>query len=349
MSIPVTILTGFLGSGKTSLLNRCLKSPSLNKAMVLVNEFGEVGIDHLLIETADDRMIELSNGCLCCTIRGDLVDRLTYVLSRVEQGHLEQISRLIIETTGLADPVPILQLFMTHPLLLHGFHLDGVISVIDALHGMKTLEKYEEARRQVALADRIILSKVDLLTDETKLEPLLSHLATLNKTAEIFINHPEQEIDAQFLQCGINKLDNKPFSQRHDHSHHHHEHGAGIHSMCLKYDKPFAVEQIERFLDHLCKNYGQKILRLKAIVVTLERRDQPLIFHGVQGFFHPPQWLENWQGHPPETRLVVISNNIPATEIESLFNAFTGKVGIDTADFQTLSDNPLAIAGLKFI
>jgi len=367
--IPVTILTGFLGSGKTCLLNRLLKNPLLGDAMVLINELGEVSIDHLLVERSDDAdmMIELSNGCLCCTLRGDLVDRLSDLLVRMAQGHLKKISRLLIETTGLADPIPILQLFMTHPLLLKGFHHDGVITVVDAIHGLKTLDHYEEARRQVALADQIVVSKGDLLIDEDRRSLLLARLAKLNKTAEIVITQPGQDMDISLLQCGLKGLEEiRPHvhspSEHHDHDHdhlsHHDEHdknrhGETIRSFCLTHDRPLPIALIEGFLDHLSAHYGANILRLKGIVETVERPDQPLILHAAQGFSYPLQWLADWgltnrTDQTRQTHLVVIVDGISHLEIETLFNAFVGRIGVDQVDFQALTDNPLAIPGLKF-
>jgi len=348
--IPVTVLTGFLGSGKTSLLNRLLKTPSLEGAMVLINEFGEVGIDHLLVETSQEEMIELSNGCLCCTIRSDLIDRLEDLLTRIAEGQLKRISRLIIETTGLADPVPILQLFMTHPLLLHRFHHDGVVTVVDAIHATQTLDSYEEARRQVALADRIVISKSDLLPEEGALHSLLAHLKNFNSTAEIHINDPTQKIDMVLLPTllaqGFNRFDNKNFNLGHDH---HYHHGQTIHSFCLEYDKPLPLHTIEAFLSQISTRYAVSIMRLKGIVLTTQHPDRPLVVQGIQGLFHPPQWLDGWGKLEHQTCLVlIVDGGVTRQEIEELFSSFSGQIGIDRADFQAFAANPLAIAGLKF-
>jgi len=350
-SIPVTILTGFLGSGKTSLLNRWIKSPQMSEAMVLVNEFGEVGLDHLLIEAAEYTILELSNGCLCCTIRGELVDRLIDILTRIDEGRLNKPSRLIIETTGLADPLPILQLFIAHPLLLQSFSHDGLITMFDAIHGLKTLRDYEEARRQVALADRIIISKTDLLPDNQASCPLMEQLKTINKQAKILTLSPNTEIDAIFFQGGLFRHDfDHDYEEEHHHHHNHdkNRHGESIHSFCLETDKPMPIALIEAFFSILSDRYGAQILRLKGLVATWERRDAPLLVHAVQGLFHPPQWLQNWPNPSRQTRLVIIADGVDKQEIETVFGSFTGQIGIDMADAAALHANPLAITGLTF-
>src|SRR5262245_54457213 len=161
--LPLTVLTGFLGAGKTSLLNRLLKDPALAETAVIINEFGEVGLDHLLVETADDGLVVLTTGCLCCTMRGDLVDALERLLRALDNGRAA-FRRVIVETTGLADPAPVLHTAMLHPYLTMRFRLDGVVTVVDAVNGASTLDQHAEAVKQAAVADRLVLTKTDLVT-----------------------------------------------------------------------------------------------------------------------------------------------------------------------------------------
>ncbi|MDR3495649.1 MAG: GTP-binding protein [Ancalomicrobiaceae bacterium] len=204
--IPVTILTGYLGAGKTTLLNRLLKSAEMADTAVIVNEFGEVGIDHLLVERADDGIIELSSGCLCCTIRGDLVATLEDLLARADDGRIAQLQRVAIETTGLADPAPILHTVMRHPYLVERYRLDAVVTLVDAVNGLTTLDTAEEAVKQAAIADRIVLTKSDLCdTAERRasLRQLVLRLNALNPAATILDAAEGEATPAALLEAGL--------------------------------------------------------------------------------------------------------------------------------------------------
>ncbi len=359
--IPVSVLTGFLGAGKTTLLNRLLKDPELTDTAVIINEFGDVAIDHLLVEKASDGVIELSDGCLCCTVRGELVDTLADLVDRLQTGRIARLSRVVIETTGLADPVPVLQSIMGHPALLHAFRLDGVITVVDAVNGAATLDAHVEAVKQVAVADRIVLTKADLVDDAAWLDALEARLLRINPGAEI------RAVDAavaRLLQCGLYDPESKTADVRrwlgeaHDHHHHDHDHDhdhdhqhahghdARIGSFSLTHAGPLPFSTVEMFLDLLLSTQGDRLLRIKGIVELMEDRERPLVIHGVQKLLHPPARLPSWPDAVRGTRLVLIGIDLPRDYVERLFAAFVNKPAIDTPDRQAMENNPLAIAGL---
>ncbi|WP_439502539.1 CobW family GTP-binding protein [Aminobacter ciceronei] len=369
--IPVSVLTGFLGAGKTTLLNRLLKDPELTDTAVIINEFGDVAIDHLLVEKASDGVIELSDGCLCCTVRGELVDTLADLVDRLQTGRIERLARVVIETTGLADPVPVLQSIMGHPALIHAFRLDGVITVVDAVNGSATLDAHVEAVKQVAVADRIVLTKADLVDDAEWLDALRARLARINPGAEI--RDVEGAAVAKLLQCGLFDPATKTAdvrrwlgeAQAHDHHHHHHgdhghhhhhgdhhhDHDHGHHhdsrvgSLSLTHAGALPFSTVEMFLDLLLSTQGDKLLRIKGIVELLEDRERPLVIHGVQKLLHPPARLPSWPDAVRGTRLVLIGIDLPRDYVERLFAAFVNKPAIDTPDREAMENNPLAIAG----
>lgn len=356
--IPVTIFTGFLGSGKTTLLNRVLKDPLLEDTAVIVNEFGEVGIDHLLVEQTDEGVIELSNGCLCCTMRGQLVDSLAGLIDRLQTGRIKRLSHVVIETTGLADPAPILQALLGHPAMLQSFVIDGVVTTVDAINGLATLAKHKDARNQIAFADRIVLTKTDLVLEKKGIEPLVDRLKALNPTAEILFSDAVHCPPSSLVNIGVFDMDKKTPDIRNwlgqdedDHYHHHHDinrHSDSIHGFSLTHDKPIPYFALQAFIDLLQAHHGAKILRMKGIVELEEDPSRPVVIHGVQTLFHPPVRLPKWPQDKHETRLVIITDGLDEKIVREMFDAFLGKPVVDGADRVAMTDNPLAIPGLKF-
>ncbi|EKF61429.1 cobalamin synthesis protein [Agrobacterium albertimagni AOL15] len=377
--IPVSILTGFLGAGKSTLLNRLLKDPAMKDAAVIINEFGEVGIDHLLVETSNDAVVELADGCLCCTVRGELVDTLAELIDGMQTGKVKPLSRVVIETTGLADPAPVMQSVMGHPSIAQHFDLDGVVTVVDAVNGLSTIDAFPEAYKQVAVADRLILTK-KTLAEEAAVSAITQRLCMLNPRAPITDGDAEDAGSAAMLINGLYDASSKiadvdrwlkdemaatgdhhhdhhhdhgHHSHGHSHGHHHHHdvnrHGASIRSYSILHDEPIDPMAINMFIDLLRSTHGEKLLRMKAIVALTDRPDKPLVLHGVQSIFHPPVRLPAWpEGSDRKTRLVLITRDLSESYVRDLFGAFTGKVAIDRPDRAAMMDNPLSVPGLKF-
>ncbi len=317
--IPVTLLTGFLGAGKTTLLNRLLREPEMAGTAVLINEFGEIGLDHLLVERLDEDTVLLAAGCLCCTIRGDLSRALRDLAQRPQP-----IARVVIETTGLADPAPILQTLMSDPLLLRDYRLDGVVTLVDAVHGMATLDAQPEALRQAAVADRIVITKTDLADPA----PLRERLAALNPMAPVL----QGEVSAaQLIHAGPFSSDGKLpqitdwIAAAGHHHHHHHDvnrHDARIRALCLRFEAPLPWEGLASYLEMMAMTQGSHVLRMKA-VLNLQGQRGPVVMHGVQHSFHPPRMLESWpDGDDRSSRLVFILRDLEPRVVEDGLRAF---------------------------
>jgi G3E family GTPase len=331
---PVTVLTGFLGAGKTTLLNRLLKRPELAGTAVLVNEFGEIGLDHLLMEALDEDTVLLNAGCLCCTVRGDIARTLTGLQPRIAAG---EIRRIVIETTGLADPAPILQTLMTDATVAGRLVLGGVVTTVDAVTGVATLAREGVSQKQVAVADRIVLTKTDLAGDPT--EPaegaLLRRLEDFNAGAPVLIaDHgridPLRVFDAGLYDPTTKSTDvtawlaEEAHEQSHEHAHARHD--ADIKTYAILRQEPIRAVALTLFLEALAEHCGDDILRLKGIVNILESPDRPAVIHGVQHVFHPPAFLDRWPSDDRGSRIVVITRRVPQRWVEVLLAAIDEEV-----------------------
>jgi G3E family GTPase len=352
--IPLTVLTGFLGAGKTTLLNRLLKDPALSQTAVIINEFGDVALDHLLVEYVGDNMVLLQSGCLCCTMRGDLVDALETLLRDLDNNRCK-FSRVLLETTGLADPAPVLQTAMAHPYLVLRYRLDGVVTVVDSVNGEATLDAHAEAVKQAAVADRIVLTKTDLAT-EAQRAGIIARLHALNPAAAILDAAKGEATAERLLNCGLYDPERKiPDVKKwlaaeayadahHGHDHHHHDvnrHDEHIASFVIVTDKAIPAGTLDMFLELLRATHGNKLLRIKGIVKLAEMPDTPVVVHGVQHVFHPTARLERWPDDDHRTRLVFITRDLPERTVAELFEAFIGNAATDRPDRAALTDNPL--------
>lgn len=343
--MPLTLLTGFLGAGKSTLLNRLLANSDAGRLAVIVNEFGEVGLDHDLIESSSDEVVLMASGCLCCSIRGDLADTVTRLLTRRARGELT-FDRIVIETTGLADPAPIQQTVLVDSILSRAVHLDGIVTVVDCANGPQTLDAQFEAVSQVATADLLLLSKTDLVTPAA-VTALTARLRGLNTTAEI---RPVSEVaDTPALMWGLSGMRRdvtptaavawlseapeapadplanlsglaKPSKPREISPH-----DSRISSESIVIREPLQDKIFDVWLDTLIAMRGPQILRVKGIVF-LEGIDHPFVFHGVQHVFDPPVPLKDWPAGDTTTRIVVIARDMTSPELQRSLDMLRSKV-----------------------
>ncbi|MEA3641394.1 MAG: GTP-binding protein [Lamprobacter sp.] len=344
---PVTLLTGFLGSGKTTVLSHLVRQPSLARTLVIINEFGDVGLDHLLMSrVADDTMIEMSSGCLCCTIRSDLVTTLKDAHWRYTVGGEQRFDRVFIETTGLADPAPIIHTLMTVDAIARRYRLDGVVTTIDLTSAEATLDAQPEAVKQAAMADCLLLTKRDLV-GAPQAATIEQRLQRINPAAKRLEAQQGQVAASNLLGLGLfNAADKIPDVARWlneeayadapevqvvhaDHSHRHssdHDHDVNRHddriqSFSILVEQPIPDAMLDAWLDLLLSMCGQDMLRIKGIL-NVRGRTKPVVIHGVQHLFYPPVELPAWPSDDQRSKLVFITRDLSRAVIEETLAAF---------------------------
>jgi len=331
---PVTLITGFLGSGKTTLLKHLLRDPGMNRAAVIINEFGEVGIDHELVASSSESMTLLSNGCLCCTVRTDLQETLRELFIKRRAGEVIDFDRVFVETTGLADPVPVLHTLQTDGMLGAQYRLDCVVTLVDAVNGLRNLDDTPEAAKQAAVADRIVITKSDIAPPaavaelEARLEQLNPYAArtiALNGKVDVaFLRDvgPRSTRDAKGLDRWLSaSADPRPpegayLGKRVRTG----VHDASIRSFCLWFDRPFTWDSFAAAVQVLTSLRGSDLLRVKGLV-NVEGERGPVVVQGAQHVFHPPVTLEAWSSDDRRSRIVFITRNLERESVESLFAA----------------------------
>ena len=352
--IPVTLLTGFLGSGKSTLLTQILRDPRFGDTAVVVNEFGEIGLDGFLIEHTDEQIIEMTSGCLCCTIRGDIRETLMMLHGRRSRGEIPAFRRLVVESTGLADPAPVIHTLMSDPGLDRRYMLGGIVTTIDAINGEATLDAHPECMKQAAVADRLVVTKTDLTAGPSSrrdVEALRRRLRALNPGAPILERHDPAFDLGRLFDTSLYDPETKSMDvlnwlraeaalddgdhHHHGHGHHHVQHhardqdphdvtrhGPDIRSFTLTFDEPMAFEVFGNALETLTMIQGAHLLRIKGIVSTVDRPGRPLVIHGVQHVFHEPVWLDAWPDADQRTRLVFVTHQIERETLEDFFKSW---------------------------
>ncbi|WP_085582072.1 CobW family GTP-binding protein [Thalassospira mesophila] len=343
--IATTVITGFLGSGKTTLLNALLSHPGMSNTAVLINEFGDIGLDHLLVRQISEDVVLLNSGCICCSVRGDLISGLRDLFLKRVRGEVAAFDRVIIETTGLADPAPILHTLMTDPLLTNKFRLDSVVSTVDGVYGNSQLDTHAESVKQAAVADRILITKADLASEDV-LQALETRLHSLNPAAPLYRVHmgdidPDKLFNAGLYNPETKSLDVQKWlrdeaygdndnsashddnhehehehEHEHDHTHDEHSHGHDVNrhddhisSFCLTFDEPLHWDAFVTWAEIFTQMRGENLLRIKG-VLNIAGEDKPVAIHAVQHIFHAPATLPAWPSDDHRSKLVFITRDL---------------------------------------
>ena len=342
--IPVTLLTGFLGSGKTTALNHLMQQPEMARTLVIINEFGETALDHDLVTSSQENLMQvMGSGCVCCTIRGDLVSALREIHVQFSNESERPFERVIIETTGLADPTPIIHTLMTHPYIYSTYRMDGIVATVDLVNAQSTLDRFEEAIKQVAVADALLLTKADQCSEED-VAALLMRLDGINPGAKRHRVDNGAVAAGEVLDLGLFSVAGKApdvekwlnelaysdqhahshdhvHSHDHDHDHDHSRHDDKIRAFSFTVEDPISTYSLNMGLELLMAMLGEDVLRIKAIL-NLDGHDQPAVLHGVQHMLHPIARLPEWPTEDRRSRFVFITKNIEKATVERMFRSF---------------------------
>ena len=324
--IPVTIITGFLGSGKTTLISELVRQPEMNRVALVINEVGEIGIDHDLIESSTENISLLSNGCICCSVRTDMQETLRDLFAKRSVGKVFDFDRVIIETTGLADPAPVLQTLVSDTLLEAQFRFDGLVTLVDVVNFPIMVQTQKEIVKQIAIADKLFLTKSDLI-NSASLATIQNQIRELNNLAPMIVITQGKVSPLELMNLGLSSTKSSSkilsflgeqtesgkylgqFVQAHD---------SGIQTLSLRFTDPFTWEAFSSALDLLSNLRGPDLLRMKGIINV---SGQPVVVQGVQHIFHPPVHLKDWPSDDHNSRMVFITRHIEEKLIRNLFDA----------------------------
>ena len=329
--LPVNLLTGFLGSGKTTLLKRLLESPQLANTAVLINAFGEIGLDHLLLETVDEETVVLQSGCICCTIRTDLKNAIAGLYDKARRGLIPNFDRMVIETTGLADPAPIVFTLRGDPMIRHHFRLGNIVTTVDAVNAARELTTNDETRKQIAVADRVVITKTDI-ADPQAVERLTAKLRTLNATARIYDAQTDtidaddllaQDIyDPQTKSAEVQSwLDEEANRAEPAHAHDRNRHAGDIVTFCVVEERPLDWTAFGIWLSMLVHAHGENVLRVKGLI-NVAGLPAPVVVNGGQHIIHPPTHLDRWPSDDMRSRIIFVVRGLDPKLLQRSLAAF---------------------------
>ena len=327
--IPVCLLTGFLGSGKTTLLNHLVQHPEMSNSVIIINEFGDVSLDQHFIESSDGEIVVLANGCMCCTMQGDFEGVIGTLFGKRSRGEVADFDRLVVETTGLADPTSIMQLLFNNPLITKNFVLDAVVTTVDAIHGQGQLQEHDEALKQAAVADRIVITKTDL-ADAKEVSALAARLSEINPTAHVFsVQHGDIAPRMLFANDAIDPVSRIAAIERRlqatqgiaQDASKDHRHDRSIIASTLVFSEPLEWDSFSRWLNRFKIRHADRLLRVKGIV-RVAGEDCPVAIHGVHHVFHPPVRLAQGRIDDSKSYIVFITRGFARGEIEADWRAF---------------------------